>query len=206
MNSKRKLLKKSRLYLITDEDTEKIEEIISSRPDLIQLRIKNKSDKFVIEQAKAIRHLCKKNGVLFIMNDRADIAKIVGADGIHLGQKDIDIKDARKLLGPNVIIGISTHSLKEAEKAIAQKPDYIAIGSIFKTATKPHLKPIGTAAAIRIINKSAIPYFVIGGINAENIAKLIRVGINRVAIYREIAKSKSPAVKIKEIRGKLSQS
>jgi thiamine-phosphate pyrophosphorylase len=203
MNSKRKLLKKSHLYLIVDEDTDKIDEIISSCPDLIQLRIKNRSDKFIIGQAKIIRHLCKIHGVLFIMNDRADLAKIAGADGLHLGQNDIDIKDARNLLGPDVIIGISTHSLKEAKKAEAQKPDYIAVGSIFKTATKPHLKPVGMKTAKKIIDASAIPYFVIGGINVNNITKLTKAGINRVAIYRAIKKSNSPAVKIKKIKGML---
>jgi thiamine-phosphate pyrophosphorylase len=201
MNSRKKLLKKSNLYIIVDENLETAKKAIAHGADIIQLRIKNKSDSFILDIAQKLKKYCKKYKVLFLINDRADLAMISKADGVHLGQKDISIKSARKILGTDYIIGASTHSLGEAKKALSQKPDYIAIGSIFKTATKPHLYPLGISRAAAIINKTTIPYFVIGGINLKNIYRLLDKNINRIALYKAICKAKKPQITTRKFKG-----
>ena len=197
---RKKLLKKSSLYVIIDENLDIAKHVISQGADIVQLRIKNKSDSFFLAIAKKIRKLTNKHNVLFIINDRIDIAKISEADGVHLGQEDISVKTARTFLGRNYIIGASTHSLSEAKKSLAQKPDYIAIGSIFKTTTKPHLKSLGIARAQKIINKTTIPYFVIGGINLKNISQLIKHKINKIVVYKAICQAKKPGITTKKFK------
>ena len=197
---RKKLLKKFSLYVIIDENLDIAKHVISQGANIVQLRIKNKSDSFVLAIAKKIRKLTKKHNVLFIVNDRLDIAKISEADGVHLGQEDISVKAARAFLGKNYIIGTSTHCVKEARIALSQNPDYIAIGSIFKTTTKPHLKPLGIARAQKIINKTTIPYFVIGGINLKNISQLIKHKINKIVVYKAICQAKKPGITTKKFK------
>jgi len=194
MKLRKKLLKKSNLYVIIDENLESAKKAIAQGADIVQLRIKNESDSFILDIARKLRKHTKKHNVLFLINDRIDIAKISEADGVHLGQEDISIKIAREFLGKKYIIGVSTHSLSEAKKSLAQKPDYIAIGSIFKTATKPHLKPLGIGRAQQIIKTTTIPYFVIGGINLKNVQQLCKQKINRIALYKAICKTKNPGI------------
>ncbi len=201
MNLKKQLLKKSHLYVIVDEDIDSAKKVIAHGADIIQLRIKNKSDKFILQKALQLRKFTKKYNVLFLINDRIDIAKFAQADGVHLGQEDTSIKTARKFLGAKYIIGASTHSLNEAKESLAKKPDYIAIGSVFKTATKPHLKPLGIGRALQIIDHTTIPYFVIGGINLRNINDLMRQGINRIALYKGIIKTKKPEITTGRFKG-----
>ncbi len=204
MNLKKKLLKKSHLYVIVDEDIDSAKKVIAHGADIVQLRIKNKSDKFILQKARQLRKFTKKHNVLFLINDRIDIAKLTDADGVHLGQEDTSIEAARKFLGTKYIIGTSTHSLNEAKKSLLQKPDYIAIGSIFKTATKPHLRPLGIGRALKIIDHTTIPYFVIGGINLRNINALTRRGINRIALYKAIIKTKNPEIITGRFKGILA--
>jgi thiamine-phosphate pyrophosphorylase len=201
MNWRKKLLKKSNLYVIVDEDIKSAEAAITNGADVIQLRIKNKSDRNIVALAKKLRELTKKHNVLFLINDRIDIAQVVGADGIHLGQEDISIREARKILGPDYIIGASTHSVREVEVSLLEKPDYIAIGSIFKTATKPDLNPLGIDKMQKILKQTSIPYFVIGGINLKNVKALLEYKVNRVALYKAIIKSNNPGGTTRKFKG-----
>ena len=133
--------------------------------DIIQLRDKNLSTSELIEIAKKISVLCKKKNVLFLVNDRVDVAMVSDADGVHLGQEDIPIKDARKLLGKNKIIGGTAHNMKEAIACEKAGADYIGFGHIFPTASKHKPdKPKGTAQLEEIVKKIKIPVIAIGGI------------------------------------------
>lgn len=157
---------------------------------IIQLRMKNASAKEFTAIAREIAPLCKKNNVVFIINDRADIALNVEADGVHLGQDDISVRDARRILGVGKIVGKSTHSLREAHEAADEYPDYIAIGPVFTTSSKygSELAGIGIDEVCRVREAVSIPLVAIGGITSENIGTLIETGINCAvvmsALYR----------------------
>ncbi|WP_269623292.1 thiamine phosphate synthase [Prochlorococcus marinus] len=159
---------------------------------MVQYRCKESNDFDSISQAKELASLCKKHQCLFIINDRVDIALATNADGVHLGQKDIPIDLARKLIGPEKLIGLSTHSLEEVYNANKQKCDYIGLGPVYKTQFKPELLAIGTELLKEAVKISQIPIFAIGGINEEKLSELQSTGINRIAVIHAIINSKDP--------------
>ncbi|MDI6760694.1 MAG: thiamine phosphate synthase [Candidatus Brocadiaceae bacterium] len=149
--------------------------------DMLQLREKEMPDRDFLGLALELRKLTAKMGRLFIVNDRPHIALESGADGLHLGQGDMPISVARKLLGKDFIIGLSTHSLEQAELAYKQGVDYIGIGPIFPTQTKEEGKPIGTEI-LRCLRDFPIPCFAIGGINPANLVEVTKAGAGRIAV------------------------
>jgi len=168
--------------------------------DIIQFRDKFMSTAEMISTAKQIAALCKKHGVTFLVNDRVDVAMLSGADGVHLGIEDIPVKDARKLLGKNKIIGGTAHSLKEALHAQKQGADYIGFGHIFATGTKHKPdKPKGTKMLSQIVRKIKTPILAIGGINQSNIIEVMKTGVHGAAIIGGIFKSPGPVKTTKNI-------
>lgn len=149
--------------------------------DMLQLREKEMSDGDFLRLAMELKELTAKMGRLLIVNDRPHIALESGADGLHLGQGDMPIGGARKLLGSDFIIGLSAHSLEQARLAHKEGADYIGVGPIFPTQTKPKERPIGTEI-LRHVRDLPIPCFAIGGINLENLAEVIGAGVGRVAV------------------------
>ncbi|MEA1965233.1 MAG: thiamine phosphate synthase [Candidatus Aerophobetes bacterium] len=205
------------LYIITDshligEDFEqKIKEVVSSGASVIQLREKNLPRSSFLKRAIRVRKIIPSKKTLFIVNDRVDIAVASQADGVHLGQEDLPLKDARKILEEDKIIGISTHSLKEALKAEKEGADYIAIGPIFPTSTKASADlPKGTEIISQIKEAVNIPVVAIGGINEKNVERVLRAGADGVAVISAIFKEKDAGLatrnlykKIKKIREKM---
>lgn len=174
---------------------------IKGGADLIQLRDKNLPTSELIEIAKKISVLCKKAKVLFLVNDRTDVAMVSDADGVHLGQEDIPIKDARKLLGKNKIIGGTAHNMKEAIACEKAGADYIGFGHIFPTASKHKPdKPKGTAQLEEIVKKIKIPVIAIGGISPQNLGEVKSTKVHGAAFIGSVLKSKDPVKTIKEIR------
>jgi thiamine-phosphate pyrophosphorylase len=149
--------------------------------DILQLRDKSSDDRSFLEHAKALKNLTKNYKRLFIVNDRVDIACIIGADGVHLGQEDMPIESARKILKKG-IIGISTHSVEQAKRAEKKGADYIGIGPIYKTEAKKAYLPIGPSVLHRISTVINAPFFAIGGISLNNIKKVKKAGAKRVAV------------------------
>lgn len=184
----------------------KIKKIVSRGVDIFQLRDKNLCDKELLAAAKEIVSFCKKRKALFIINDRVDVALAAGADGVHLGQGDLPIKEARKILPRNFLIGVSTHSLKQALKAQEEGADYIGFGPLFATKTKPRLSPIGVGEIEKLNEKIKIPYFAIGNINLKNLKLLRKKNVKRIAVHSAIYNLKEPKEKIlafkKELFGK----
>ena len=172
---------------------------------IIQLRDKLSPKSEISRQARFIKKRLKGTSNLFIINDHPDIALNTGADGVHLGQDDVSLTKARQILGNKKIIGISCHNLSQAIAAQAQGADYISLGPIFRTQTKPGSRAIGLRALKRIKEKIDIPFFAIGGINLKNLDKLIARGIKRVAICALIAKSPQPAEIVKKIIKKIAK-
>ena len=139
-----------------------------------------------------IRDRCKKYNSLFIVNDRLDIALASDADGVHLGQDDIDIKTARKLLGTSKIIGVSANNLTDINKAVKDGCDYIGVGPVFPTLTKKSKKPLGVEKIKALTKDIKIPWFAIGGINKETISSLKNSGIKKVAVVSGLLNSEDP--------------
>ncbi|MEM5871387.1 MAG: thiamine phosphate synthase [Candidatus Aenigmatarchaeota archaeon] len=181
------------LYFITDRSLSKkgvVEDVkaaISGGAKIVQYREKNLTMKEMVREAKEISKICKKNKVIFIVNDRVDLALAVEADGVHLGQDDIDFFDARKILGKNKIIGISVSSIKEAKRFEKLGADYVSLGPIFATSTKKDAgEPIGIEAIKEAKKKLKIPFTVIGGINFENLRSVIEAGAESVCMISAI--------------------
>lgn len=151
---------------------------------MLQLREKNISDKELIKIGKDIRSITKGTNTNFVVNDRPDIAAICNADYLHLGQDDISIEDARKIVG-NMKIGLSTHSIDQAIEALTKGPDYIGFGPIFPTNAKsiPD-KPVGTQQLKQVLFFANVPVVAIGGIFPENIEQVIEAGAKNIAMVR----------------------
>ena len=166
-----KIIRENNLYAITDQKSdliEKIEDILIGGVKIIQYRFKTGTDKDHLEEALRIKKLCKKYNSLFIVNDRVDIALASNADGIHLGQDDLDLKTARKILGNSKIIGISANNEIDIANSIKDGCDYIGIGPVFKTSTKKDKEPLGLEKIKCLTKDIKIPWFAIGGIKKIN--------------------------------------
>ena len=194
LDYKKIFLNDKKLYLVTNSDNFESDEIfldrvalsIKSGVDIVQLREKNTTSKRFIYLAQRIRELTSHFGAAFIVNDRVDIAKISNADGVHLGQDDIPVSYAREILGDNAIIGVSTHCPEHAKKAITDGADYIGVGPVFKTPTKPSKDPVGLEYVKWAADNVNIPFFAIGSIDTANIKEVVQAGANRVAVIRAI--------------------
>lgn len=152
----------------------------------IQYREKNKTRRDIYNEAALLRKLTTKFKAAFIVNDHADIALAVNADGVHLGQEDLPVKEARKILGKGKIIGISTHNIEQAVDAEAGGADYIGFGPLFPTKTKDAGEPKGVEMLREIKKKIKIPVVAIGGINAENLKSVLDSGADAVAVASAI--------------------
>ncbi|MBR4504310.1 MAG: thiamine phosphate synthase [Candidatus Methanomethylophilaceae archaeon] len=178
------------LYVVTDAslsrgltEAQTAELAFKGGADAVQLRMKKADGKAMLEQADAIRKLADDFGRFFIVNDRVDVAMISGADGVHLGQSDLPVARAREIMGESAIIGASVSTLEQAQKAEEDGADYVGVGSIFTTATKPDAnQAIGLDPLFKISHSIGIPAVAIGGINRGNIQDVIRAGADSAAV------------------------
>ena len=177
--------------------------IIAGGADAIQLRAKEVPDAQLLALAAELRELTDETNKLLIINDRADIAALVGADGLHLGQNDLPVAEARKLLRPGAIIGKSSHNLPEAQAAVNEGADYISVGPIFETTTKDAGSPVGLEAFKQINDEISLPLCPIGGIGSDNVGQLRSVGARRVAICSAICLAEDPKAAAQAIRAQL---
>ena len=164
-------------------------ELIAGGADIIQLRAKTWSYDDIIDLGWRILPVTRAAGVPLIINDHVEIARRLGAEGVHLGQEDLEtmpISAARSRLGANKIVGVSTHSLQQAQAAVALAPDYIGIGPLFATGTKPGRQPIGLQTLKAVSQKAGLPAFAIGGINVKNLPEVMAAGASRIAVVSAI--------------------
>jgi len=190
-------LSRSRLYGILDlgyveiGDARKMAEaLVAGGVDLLQLRAKNHSPREIEKLAIELRPVLSERGVPLIINDHPQIARNVRADGVHLGQDDLAIAEARKIVGPECAVGKSTHSIDQAIRAFHEGADYIGFGPIFATPTKPGYPPIGLDDIAKVHGSVRIPIFCIGGIKLDNLAKVIEAGARRVVIVSGLLQAK----------------
>lgn len=189
-----------KLYLITSSDKfesddaflDAIASALKGGVDILQLREKTMPANKIFELGKKIKQLCLQYDTTFIINDRIDLALLLEADGVHLGQDDLDVKSAREILGDNAIVGISTHAPEQALKAVEDGADYIGIGPVFSTPTKPGRIPVGLEYVKWASENIEIPAFAIGGINEDNFQQVLDAGAKRIAVVRAIINAESP--------------
>jgi len=195
----------SGLYLITDQYIVKglshiqiAEKALLGGVRFIQYREKQLSKRESYKIAQQLREITRKYNAVLIINDDVDIAMAVDADGINLGQEDFPVQTARKILGNDKIIGLSTHSLKEAEEAQDSGADYIAIGPIFRSTTKDVREPLGADIIKEIKKISRLPVIAIGGINEDNIADVMKAGADGAAVISAIITKEDITGAVKE--------
>jgi len=168
----------------------------------VQLRMKNASRELIVSNARKVREITRGTNTRFIVNDDVEIAKEVDADGVHLGQDDLPITEARRIWGtPEKIFGLSTHSEEQAEAAVTLKPDYIGIGPVFPTPTKAVADPaLGVERAGQIAKTTPIPHVVLGGLNKTNLEAVLRAGAINYCAVRAIMQSNSPEEEILKLQ------
>lgn len=165
---------------------------IAGGADCIQLREKSLGARELLARARRLRELCHQRGVLFIMNDRPDLAVLADADGVHLGQTDLPLRDARRILGPDRLIGLSTHTPQQLRDAIAAAPDYIAVGPMFASTTKLQDHLAGPDLLALAVRETQIPIVPIGGIAAANAGILIQAGARRLCVCSTVISAADP--------------
>jgi len=204
------LLRESYLYVILDQAVcpkQRLLEIARRASDsgvkIIQFRDKVSPLASVLGTAQVLRKLISSRKTMLIINDYLEVAKIIDSDGVHLGQEDASPEIARAVLGADRIIGVSCHNLTQASIALAQGADYLGIGPIFSTSTKPHVKPVGADLIRRVNAQVGIPFFAIGGINAANLDALKAQGAKRVAVCAAVCRAKDTNKALNNLQKKL---
>ena len=207
MKSRRALLKKSQVYLILDRidlasGLSKFN-FFGTKPGIVQLRDKVSGAAKIIDFALKLSKYYRKTKTLFIVNNDIRLAEISQADGVHLGQNDLALSSARKILGQDKLIGISCGNLSQALKAQAAGADYLGIGPIFKTPLKPRTAAIGLNVLRSLKEKIKIPYFAIGNIGINNLDEIIATKTQRIALCRAVLDAPNPKLAVKLLLEKL---
>jgi thiamine-phosphate pyrophosphorylase len=189
-------LARSRLYLICDarpgglEPEEVLRPALQGGVDVVQIRDKGADERDVVEAGRVFRRLCDAYDALFIVNDEPELAIACAADGVHLGQDDARPEHARRALGSDALIGVSTHSPEQVEAA--GDADYIAVGPVYATPTKPEYEPVGVDLVRFAAERSRLPFFAIGGIDRDNVDEVLDAGARRIAVVRAIRDAPEP--------------
>lgn len=207
-----KIFKENSLYLVTSQEysgrrntLDVVKSAVLAGIDIVQMREKEMTRKELVWLGKEISFLCLEKDIIFIVNDDPFLAEEVGSDGVHLGQGDINIynlRQTRDILGKEKIIGVSTHSLSQFEKANNSDCDYIAFGPIFSTKTKDY--SIGVADIKKVLDLSLKPVFFIGGINLDNLDIILNKGAKNIAMIRALVNAEDIVRCIKDFKNKLN--
>ena len=169
-----------------------IKEAVAGGAQIIQLREKQLTDRELLERARNVRRWTRAARALFIMNDRPDIARLSEADGVHVGQEELGVKDVRRIVGPDVLIGVSTHDRDQVRQALLDGASYIGVGPTFPSATKPLHGFAGIPFVQEAVAMTSLPAFAIGGINLDNVDQVVAAGLRRVAVSHAICKAEEP--------------
>jgi thiamine-phosphate pyrophosphorylase len=188
-----------RLYVILDQallttsETDCAQKLAEAGVRLLQYRNKTASARELLESAQRISSVLRSSGVTFVVNDRADVAYLSGADGVHVGQEDLGVEEVRAVLGPGKLIGVSTHNPEQFQQAISTSADYIAVGPIFSTSSKAKPDPVvGTDFIRQIRPLTEKPIVAIGGITLERASEVIKAGADSVAVISDILRASAP--------------
>jgi thiamine-phosphate pyrophosphorylase len=194
VNDPRQALYRARLYLVCDARSDLfLRQALGGGVDLVQLRIKDASDGEIIAHARRCAAVCSAHGVPLILNDRPDLVAAAAADGVHVGQDDVSVAEARRVVGSERIVGLSTHSPEQIEAAAADPDiDYIGVGPVHATPTKPGRPAVGLELVRYAAEHAATPFFAIGGIEAGNVGAVRAAGARRIAVVRALTDAEDP--------------
>ncbi len=201
------------IYAITAEEhslgrsnIEVVRQLIDAGIKVIQYREKDKKAGQKYRECLEIREMTRRAGVTFIVNDDVDIAVLVDADGVHIGQDDLPVREVRRLVGDEMVVGLSTHTPEQACAALAEGVDYIGVGPIFATRTKKDVcAPVGLSYLDYVVKNINIPFVAIGGIKEHNIAEVARRGARSIAMVTEIVGSPDIVAKVDVLRRALGK-
>ncbi len=177
-----------------------VEDLLTAGVDVLQLRDKQLPDRELLARARALRKLTSPCHTLFIMNDRVDLAVLAEADGVHVGQEELSVAEVRRILGPEGLIGVSTHSLDQARQAVLDGADYLGCGPTFPSATKSFGQFAGVEYLQQVANEIRLPAFAIGGIDAQNVSQVRAAGFHRIAVSHSVVKAADPAAAVRALR------
>jgi thiamine-phosphate pyrophosphorylase len=189
----------ARLYVVTDARSERgdleafLRAVAGASADLLQLRDKTADDDRLRAAAEVFRRVCDDTGALFVLNDRPDLAVEVGADGVHVGQDDAPPDAVRASVGPDLLIGRSTHSPAQLDASGEQDVDYVAVGPVHATPTKEGRPPVGLGPVRHAAAHAAHPWFAIGGIDATTVTDVLEAGARRIVVVRAVTEASDPA-------------
>lgn len=192
-------LERSRLYVLLDGQASLsdfrrlVESLVGVGTHLIQLRDKNLSDRDLIQLARVMCEVTRESETIIVINDRPDIARLSHADGVHVGQDDLSVKDVRAVVGPRMLIGVSTHSAPQARQAVLDGASYLGIGPTYPSETKTFNEFPGLKTIREVASQIRLPAFALGGITVERLAEVREAGLDRVAVGTAIAKADDPA-------------
>jgi thiamine-phosphate pyrophosphorylase len=203
---RRQRLREARLYFVADRDgmDRALEGALAGGADLFQLRDKHASDDKLLEAADRARARCHAAGALFVLNDRPDLAVRCGADGVHVGQDDMPVARTRGIVGEDVIVGLSTHSIKQAQAGSRSGADYIAVGPVHATPTKEGRPAIGVAPVRYAAAHIDVPWFAVGGIDPVTVGEVVRAGARRIVVVRAVAEAPDPEAATRALRASLN--
>lgn len=206
---RREKLRTARLYFVCDaephgEDPEaRFAAALRGGVDMLQLREKELERRAVERAARTARRLCDTFSVLFILNDDPELARSLGADGVHVGQEDVPPAEARRILGPEAIIGLSTHSAEQIDASAGHPVDYISVGPVWETPTKEGRPSTGLELVEYAAGSAPHPWFAIGGIDATNVGEAVAAGAQRVCVVRALRDTDDPDSVAAELRSHL---
>jgi thiamine-phosphate pyrophosphorylase len=207
----RNRLAEARLYVIgsstscTASVEWTIQEAAAGGAQVFQLREKELNDRALLVRAREVRQWTHKAGVLFIMNDRPDIARLAEADGVHIGQEELTVKDVRRIVGPNVLIGVSTHDVTQLRQAVLDGASYVGVGPTFASATKDFEELAGLEFVRQAAAETSLPAFAIGGIDPANVDQVVAAGLRRIAVSHAVCTAAEPRLVAATLRQALDQ-
>jgi thiamine-phosphate pyrophosphorylase len=208
---RRARLAAARLYLVCAAEPgerplpDLLRDAVAGGVDIFQLREKHLADEQLTAVANATRALCERLGALLIVNDRPLVAVDVGADGVHVGQDDMPVAEVRALVGPDVLVGLSTHAPEEIDAVDPALVDYIGVGPIHETPTKEGRPAVGLQLIRHAVAHSPVPFFAIGGLDAGNIGEAVAAGATRACVLRAIAGAEDPQAAARTLRARLEE-
>jgi thiamine-phosphate pyrophosphorylase len=205
VDDRRQRLAQARLYLVCDARPDAfLERALRGGVDIVQLRVKDRTDdEFLLDAARRFARACAAHDALFILNDRPDLVAAAGADGVHVGQDDMPVAQAREILGEQRLVGLSTHSPAQIEAAAGTDADYIGVGPVHVTPTKPGRPAVGTELVAYATGHARTPFFAIGGIDLGNVDAVRAAGAQRIAVVRALTDSDDPEASARELRSEV---
>jgi thiamine-phosphate pyrophosphorylase len=201
VTDRRERLRAAHLYLVCDSRPDAfLAAALGAGVDVVQLRMKDAGDASIVAAGRRFARLAADHGALFILNDRPDLVAATGADGVHVGQDDVAVREARAIVGGDRLIGLSTHSPAQIDAAGRAEVDYIGVGPVHATPTKPGRPAVGLDLVRYAARHAEVPFFAIGGIAPENVDAVHAAGAERIAVVRALTEAADPAAVARLLR------